>query len=75
MKYIEVLKDLIFVDTSVPPGLNYDRAVDYLEPLFKALGRNPQGHNPCAVWCGRIGMEELTLIVHQRGKGKPRRFL
>ncbi|MEZ4521692.1 MAG: M20/M25/M40 family metallo-hydrolase [Thermomicrobiales bacterium] len=31
-------KDVIAVDTSVPPGLNYDRFVDIVEPKFQALG-------------------------------------
>jgi hypothetical protein len=33
MKYIEVLKDLISIDTTVPPGLNYDKAID----LFRSV--------------------------------------
>jgi len=71
MKYIEVLKDLLAIDTTVPPGLNYDKAVDYLEPLFKELGFNthkviiPAEHAE-----GREG--RTNLICHHREKGKPR---
>ena len=38
MNYVEVLKNLISIDTTVPPGLNYDKAIAYLEPLFKESG-------------------------------------
>ena len=38
MEYIQTLKELISIDTTVPPGLNYDKAIDYLEPLFTELG-------------------------------------
>ena len=71
MNYVEVLKDLISIDTSVPPGLNYDRAIDYLEPLFKESGfithrvTIPTEHAE-----GREG--RVNLICHRREKGKPR---
>ena len=42
MNYLEVLKDLISIDTTVPPGLNYGKAIDYLEPSFKELGFDTQ---------------------------------
>ena len=38
MDYVEILKNLIAIDTSVPPGNNYAEAVNYLEPLFKRCG-------------------------------------
>ena len=38
MDYVKVLSDLISIDTSVPPGDNYLKAVDYLEPLFRDAG-------------------------------------
>jgi succinyl-diaminopimelate desuccinylase len=71
MNYIEVLKDLVSIDTSVPPGLNYDKAIDYLEPLFKDLGfvthrvTIPAEHAE-----GREG--RVNLICHRREKGRPR---
>ncbi len=71
MNYVEVLKDLISIDTTVPPGLNYDKAIGYLEPLFKKLGFEtrrliiPAEHAE-----GREG--RVNLICHRREKGKPR---
>lgn len=71
MDYVNVLSDLISIDTSVPPGLNYLKAVDYLEPLFRGVGFEtekiaiPEAHaegNP-----GRV-----SLIAHRRSPGKPR---
>jgi succinyl-diaminopimelate desuccinylase len=71
MKYVEILKDLISIDTTVPPGLNYDKAVNYLEPLFKELGFDtrrviiPAEHAE-----GRQG--RVNLICHRREEDKPR---
>jgi succinyl-diaminopimelate desuccinylase len=71
MNYVEVLKDLISIDTSVPPGLNYDRAIHYLEPLFKELGFVTQSVIiPAEHAEGRDG--RVNLICHRREKGKPR---
>jgi len=71
MNHIEVLKNLLSIDTTVPPGLNYGKAVDYLEPLFKELGFNthkviiPAEHAE-----GRGG--RVNLICHRREKSKSR---
>jgi succinyl-diaminopimelate desuccinylase len=71
MKYVEVLKDLISIDTTVPPGLNYDKAIAYVEPLFKESGFDtkrliiPAEHAE-----GREG--RVNLVCHRREKGKPR---
>ena len=74
MKYVEVLKDLISIDTSVPPGLNYDKAIDYLEPLFKELGFvTHRVIIPAEHAEGREG--RVNLICHRREKGKPRLIL
>lgn len=71
MKYIELLKDLVSIDTSVPPGLNYDKAIDYLEPLFKELGFvTHRVIIPAEHAEGREG--RVNLICHRREKGKPR---
>jgi len=71
MKYIEVLKDLISIDTTVPPGLNYDKAVNYLEPLFKESGFDTyKVIIPAEYAEGREG--RINLICHRREKGKPR---
>jgi len=74
MKYVEVLKDLISIDTSIPPGLNYDKAIDYLEPLFKELGFvTHRVIIPAEHAEGREG--RINLICHRREKGKPRLIL
>ena len=71
MKYVEVLKDLISIDTTVPPGLNYDKAIDYLEPLFKELGFDTQKLIiPVEYAEGREG--RVNLVCHRSEKGKPR---
>ncbi len=74
MNYVAVLKDLISIDTTVPPGLNYDKAIDYLEPLFKETGFDtrrliiPAKHAE-----GREG--RVNLVCHRSEKGKPRLIL
>jgi succinyl-diaminopimelate desuccinylase len=71
VNYVEVLKDLISIDTTVPPGLNYGKAIAYLEPSFKKLGFDtkrliiPADHAE-----GREG--RVNLVCHRREKGKPR---
>lgn len=35
---VDMLCRIIAVDTSVPPGLNYDKLIDIVEPEFQALG-------------------------------------
>jgi succinyl-diaminopimelate desuccinylase len=71
MNYVEVLKDLIAIDTTVPPGLNYDKTVDYLEPLFKELGFDTQQVVIPAEYAeGREG--RVNLLCHRREEGKPR---
>ena len=71
MKYVEVLKDLISIDTTVPPGLNYDKAIDYLMPLFKESGFDT--HRviiPAEYAEGRE--RRVNLVCHRREKNKPR---
>jgi succinyl-diaminopimelate desuccinylase len=71
MKYLEVLKDLISIDTTVPPGSNYDKAIAYLEPLFKELGFDTRRLIIPAQYAeGREG--RVNLVCHRREKGKPR---
>jgi succinyl-diaminopimelate desuccinylase len=71
VKYVEVLKDLISIDTTVPPGLNYDKAIAYLEPLFKEAGFDTQRVMIPAKYAeGREG--RVNLVCHRREKGKPR---
>ena len=71
MNYLEVLKDLISIDTTVPPGSNYDKAIDYLEPLFNSLGFDTQRLIiPSEYAEGREG--RVNLVCHLRQKDKPR---
>ena len=71
MNYVEVLKDLISIDTSVPPGLNYDKAIAYLEPLFKNSGFDTQRLTiPVEHAEGREG--RVNLVCHRREKARPR---
>src|SRR3972149_3241046 len=71
MDYIEVLKHLIAIDTTVPPGLNYDRVVAYLEPLFIDLGfQTRQIIIPAEHAEGREG--RVNLICPRRAAGKKR---
>jgi succinyl-diaminopimelate desuccinylase len=74
MKYVEVLKDLISIDTTVPPGLNYDKAISYLEPLFRQSGFDARKIAiPAEHAEGRQG--RINLVCHRREKGKPRLIL
>ena len=71
MDFVKVLSDLIAIDTSVPPGNNYRRAMEYLEPLFKTVGFDteiveiPPEHAE-----GRVG--RFNLVCKRRVEGKPR---
>ncbi|MEA3253315.1 MAG: M20/M25/M40 family metallo-hydrolase [Chloroflexota bacterium] len=71
MDYIEILKGLISIDTTVPPGLNYEEAIDYLQPLFQGVGfqteKVPIPRERANGKEGRVG-----LICHRREAGKPR---
>jgi succinyl-diaminopimelate desuccinylase len=71
VNYCEILKDLVSIDTTVPPGLNYSKAIDYLEPLFRELGFDTQRLViPAKHAEGRDG--RVNLVCHRPEKGKPR---
>lgn len=71
MDYVKVLSDLIAVDTSVPPGLNYEKVIDYLEPLFHQIGFETQKIRiPKEYVNGRD--ERVNLLAHRRQPGMPR---
>ena len=71
MDYIQVLKDLISIDTTVPPGKNYGKVVNYLAPLFNQTGFQTQIIDiPADQAEGREG--RVNLICHRREPGKPR---
>src|SRR4030042_834413 len=71
MEYIKVFENLLSIDTTVPPGLNYEKVIDYLEPIFKKQGFNthkviiPVEHAE-----GREG--RVNLVCNRHEKGKPR---
>lgn len=74
MDYVEVLKGLISIDTSVPPGHNYERAMDYLEPLFQQVGfQTEKVHIPEQHADGNEA--RVNLLAHRRSPGKPRLIL
>lgn len=71
MDYVKVLSNLISINTSVPPGDNYLKAVDYLEPLFSSAGfKTEKIAIPAAQAEGREG--RVNLLCHRQAPGKPR---
>jgi succinyl-diaminopimelate desuccinylase len=75
MDYVQVLKNLICIDTSVSPELdpspNYAKTIDYLEPKFRELGFQTQRVLiPPEDADGKNG--RLNLLAHRRSQGKPR---
>ncbi len=71
MDYSQILKDLISIDTSVPPGLNYDKIVDYLELLFADVGFETSRLDiPKEYAEGKEG--RVNLLCHRREPGKSR---
>jgi succinyl-diaminopimelate desuccinylase len=69
--YIKILKDLISIDTAVPPGNNYEKAVDYLKPLFEEAGFKTQ-----KIFIPPEEAEEMSgrvnLLCRRIAKGKQR---
>ncbi|MEA3442913.1 MAG: M20/M25/M40 family metallo-hydrolase [Chloroflexota bacterium] len=73
MDYIEALKDVISIDTSIPSGVNYEKAIDYLQPLFKEVGCETERiYIPKEHAGGRE--RRVNLLCHRRELGKPRLF-
>ncbi|MDD5126947.1 MAG: ArgE/DapE family deacylase [Dehalococcoidales bacterium] len=71
MDYVKTLQDLITIDTSAPPGLNYEKALDYLEPLFRHAGFITERISIPREHCD--GNEaRVNLLAHRRSPGKPR---
>ena len=71
MDYLNIAKDLIELDTTVPPGRNYEKAIDYLQPLFIQTGCVAQKIAiPPGDAEGRTG--RFALICHRRNQNKPR---
>jgi len=73
MDYIEALKNIISIDTSIPSGVNYEKAIDYLQPLFKEVGFETERIYIPKEHAG--GKERrVNLLCHRREPGKPRLF-
>ena len=71
MDYREILTRLISIDTSVPPGKNYDKAISYLQPLFAGAGCQTQKIEiPPDFAEGREG--RVNLVCHRQEADKPR---
>ncbi len=71
MDHVRVLKDLISIDTTVPPGRNYEKIMDYLAPLFKNAGCEVEKVPVPREYAG--GDEgRFNLIAYRRDPGKPR---
>jgi succinyl-diaminopimelate desuccinylase len=78
VNYVQVLKDLISMDTSVSPELdpsaNYARTIDYLEPIFRELAFDTQRVLMPPEHANGMG-GRLNLLAHRRSHGKPRLLL
>jgi len=71
MDYVQILKDLISIDTSVPPGSNYARAINYLQPLFRQTGFETDVIEiPPVEAEGREG--RVNLVCRRQEKDRPR---
>ena len=71
MDYARVLSDFVAIDTTVPPGKNYEKAMRYLAPLFEKVGFDAKlVEIPPSDAEGRIG--RVNLVCHRRDAGKPR---
>lgn len=71
MDYLKVIKDIISIDTSVPPGTNYREMIDYLEPLFQQVGFETHKIIIPKEYVG--GNEDrVNLLAHRRDLAKSR---
>jgi succinyl-diaminopimelate desuccinylase len=71
MDYLKVLTDMIAINTTVPPGLNYPQMMDYLEPLFAQVGFETQ-KVPIPKEMAGGKNDRVNLLAHRRNPGKPR---
>ncbi len=71
MDHVEILKKLISIDTSVPPGNNYAEALNYLEPFFSQVGFETEKIKiPSDFANGRNG--RVNLLCHRKDESQPR---
>ena len=69
--HIKVLEDLIRIDTSVPPGENYEKTIRYLEGVFKGVGCETERiYIPEEEAEGR--KNRVNLLTHRKNPGKKR---
>ncbi|TET84419.1 MAG: M20/M25/M40 family metallo-hydrolase [Candidatus Nealsonbacteria bacterium] len=69
--YVETLEDLIRIDTSVPPGKNYEVAIGRLEAEFRRVGcRTERIIIPPEYTRGLKG-PRVNLLAHREVSGKP----
>jgi len=71
LDYTRILKGLIAIDTTVPPGRNYEQAIDYLEPLFREVGFKTQKINIPRENAEGLA-DRVNLLAHRPAAGKPR---
>jgi succinyl-diaminopimelate desuccinylase len=71
MDYVKVLGDLVSMDTTVPPGRNYEKAIDFLEPLFQKAGCETQKVRLPEEFCNNQD-GRFNLITNRRNPGKQR---
>ena len=71
MDYVKVLSDLVSMDTIVPPGRNYEKAIDYLNPLFKQMGCETEKVRIPKEFCNNQD-GRFNLIANRRNSGKQR---
>ncbi len=71
MDHVQLLKDLVSIDTTVPPGRNYEKAIDFLEPLFKNAGCDTRKIAIPKEFCNNQD-GRFNLFAHRRNPGKPR---
>lgn len=71
MDYLKLARELVALDTSVPPGSNYEKSIDYLLPVFREIGFDSQKITvPQEYTEGRTG--RFALVGHRRFPSKPR---
>ena len=71
MNYVDILRNFISIDTTNPPGLNYEKAIDLLQPLFEECAFETMKVNiPPENAEGREG--RVNLICHHRNPGQRR---
>ena len=71
MNYTDILRQLISIDTTTPPGLNYEKAIDFLQPLFEEYAfQTEKVFIPPENAGGREG--RVNLICHRRNHGQRR---